>query len=726
MKKNTIASFIAFALAAIGLKELPKDAEGKLAFTPEHDATLKKEFGANYEAFMKKANEHLAAELGADEEKEQARAQANAELLASLGEDDASETQEGEEKPTIEATAKKASAKIVALNQTIETMAQQPEPDAPARNMGANLATVGMSALIMATSATQLFGINSGEFSRDRPWNNRAALEIAGKTAATTDFTDSSTIAKLNDDLKEYYVKNPQVLRELRKDTFGLPAFWPKVFNVVDMLSDAVIDVANVTQGRSPGWSPNPDFVIDAEKRKNYPVKIDIQFIGYQLQRLETSWLNSIFTMDGSSPYKTSFVAYLISLIDKQARLEDRISSINGVYVAKPAGITAKGYFLNRQNGLRYQLYKGRDLDKKIVPFVSALGEITPANAYDYVKAQVLDIPQSDRMSPGMKMYLSQEILNWYRDGYKQVNGTMNDYTGNLVNSPEGYSNIEFVVLNDLEGSKLIFCTDENNIEIMEDVPNEKSIYRFEYLKRDTFVHADYKQAAAFVFLGFKLPKDSNFLGQAQYVWMNDAPCFSENFYVPMYGSLMSSAVEVNFNRIKTDINLLSDVVTLTSGLAVGQIVKIVGNTGQLTNSKIKKMTVGNGGNLDLVSTDFNPKTGGTLTLLVTATGFKELARTGAPVEASVSSNEFTTTALDANTGNEFAYKGTSAVTLADILNGVEGKEIIIYGQATNTLTVDSVAGKILISGSAAVLDGPTKSITLKKFDGVWTEIARG
>lgn len=42
MKKNTIASFIAFALSAIGLKELPKDADGKLALDPEQDATLKK------------------------------------------------------------------------------------------------------------------------------------------------------------------------------------------------------------------------------------------------------------------------------------------------------------------------------------------------------------------------------------------------------------------------------------------------------------------------------------------------------------------------------------------------------------------------------------------------------------------------------------------------------------------------------------------------------------
>ena len=219
------------------------------------------------------------------------------------------------------------------------------------------------------------------------------------------------------------------------------------------------------------------------------------------------------------------------------------------------------------------------------------------------------------------------------------------------------------------------------------------------------------------------MPKDSNFLGQAQYIWMNDAPAFSENFYVPMYGNLMGGTVDVSFNRIKTDINLLSNVVTLNSALAPGEIVKIVGNVGQLTNSKILKKTVPNGGNIDLTE-DFDPKLGGTLTLLVTPTGFKELARTSAPAAASATSLEFTGTTVDANTGAEFKYKGAGSVTLGAILNGVEGKEITIYGQATNTLTVNSVTGKIL-TASSALLDSPTKSITLKKFDGVWTEIAR-
>lgn len=718
--KGTIASFIAFALTALGIKELPKDADGKLALEAEQEAKLQAEFGVNYEALKKKLNEHLAGEAVEDAEIVAAREKANLDLVAAMGTD-------GEEKPTedkpLETNAAAAAKKIVSQNKIIEALATQPEADEPSRNIGQNMAKVGMAALFMATTSTQLFGITNKEFSRDTPWNNRAALEITGKTAAVTDFTDTATIARLNDDLKEYYVKNPSVLRDLRKDTFGLPAFWPKQFNVVDSLSDAVIDVANVTQGRKPEWSPNPDFFIDAEKRKNYPVQIDIEFSGYQLQRFETAWINTFFDMDGSSPYKMSFVAYLVSKIDAQARLEDRISSINGVYVFKPLGIKSKGYFLNRQNGLRYQLYNFRDLQKKVAPYVSPFGEITAANAYDYIKGMALSMPENIRTSTGMKWYLSQEVLNWYLAGYKQANGGLANYDGKIPLGVDGYSTLEFVVLTDLEGSKAMFVTDENNIEILEDVPGEKSIYRFEYLKRITYVHADYKQTAAFVFAGFKLPKDSNFLGQAQYIWMNDAPMFSENFYVPMYGNLMGGPVEIAFNRIKTDMNLLSNIVTLESKLAPGAIVKIQGNIMQLTNSKILDKTVGNGGNIDLTA-DFDPKLGGTLTLLVTADGFKEIARTAAPAEASATSLEITGTAVDANLGFEFKYKGASSVTLASIINGVEGKEIKIYGQATNTLTVNSVTGKIL-TASSALLDSPAKFITLKKFDGVWTEIAR-
>lgn len=726
MSKNKQPSFIAFALMTLGLKEFPKDDKGALALDEEQDALLATEFGGNYDAFKKKANDYLAAEAGKDAEANAVKKQANADLEAALKGDE-EKAKATEPTNTIEANAQEAARVIQEQNQTIATLGAQPEPDEVVRKLQTGVKNFGIAAMIAATSATSLFGMDAHkEFGMDSPWNKRANSILSGeKTVAETDFSDTATIARLNDDLKEYYVRNPQVLHELRKNTFGLPEFWPKVFNVVDQISDAVIDVKNVTQGRKPEWSPNPDFFIGAEKRKNYPVQIDIEFSGYQLQRLETSWINSLMSMDGSSPYKLSFVAYLVQLIDKQARIEDRISSINGVYVFKPKGIKAKGSYLNRQNGLRYQLFKFRDIEKKILAFKSKLGALTAVNAYDYFKEFAEWLHPDIRMQLGLKIYVSQQIVNGYQGGFKIANGLNNDYTGNDLMHIEGYSNLEFCVLTDLEGSNVFFMTDDQNIEILEDVPNEKSIYRFEQLKRDTFVHADYKQAAAFVFAGFKLPANSDFLGQAQMIWMNDAPLFSENFTIPMYGDLNTGTVDVNFTRIKTDRNLLADVHTFNSELTPGLIVKIEGNTGQLTTAKIKKKTGGNGGNLDLTA-DFDPKLGGSITLLKTADGFKEIARTDAPENVPTSAKEFTATSIDAKEGSEFVYKGTSAATLADVLNGVEGAEIKLYGQATNGLTVDNVAGKIVITGTAAVLDSDAEYIVLKKFDGIWFEIARG
>lgn len=718
MKKQRFAAVIAFMYSMLGIKELPKGEDGKLAFSEEQEKKLQDGFGDKTDSAKKAAQEVLDEEAGLEDQ----RKAANEALAAALELDN---EPEASQKP-IETNAQTAAQVINEQKQTINTLASQPEPDEAMRNFGTTVKNFGIKAMIAASTATSFLGLHGKEFSMDAPWNKRASLELSGKMAATTDFSDVSTITRLNDDLREYYVKNPEVLNELRKNRSGLPGFWPKRFNVVDSISDAVMDVANVTQGRKADWSPNPDFFIDAEKRKIYPVQIDVEFTAEQLQEFETSWIHLIIGMDGSSPYKLSFVAYLVKKIDDQARIEDRISSINGVYVKKPKGIKTKGSYLNRQNGLRYQLMKFRDLDKKIVPFVSKLGAPTLTNMYDYMTEKRDWLPQDIRTAQGMKWYLSRQALNGYQNGYKLANGLYQDYDGNQLNHIEGYPNLEFVVLDDLEGTFLMFITDKDNIEILEDVPNEKSIYRFEYLKRSTFIHADYKFASAFKFAGFKLPANSPFLGQAQYIWVNDVPTFSDNFFVPMYGAPLSAPIEVNFTRVKTDINLLSDVITINSDLTVGQIVKIVGNTGQLTTALIKNKTVPNGGNLDLTA-DFNPKLGGTLLLLKTVTGFKEISRTAAPESPASTTLEFTGTSIDAKLGSEFVYKGTSSVSLADILNGVDGAEVKIYGQATNTLTVAAVANKIVLTGgSSAVLDDATKFIVVKKFDGLWVEIARG
>src|SRR5690606_2671121 len=123
---------------------------------------------------------------------------------------------------------------------------------------------------------------------------------------------------------------------------------------------------------------------------KIYPVQIDLEYVGFFLQQIEASWLN-MMNKEGSQPYKESFVRFLVSEIDKKARVEDRISSINGVYVETPEDATTPGRFINRQNGLLYQLWKARDVDQKYKEF--SVGTPTTSNIVDYVDDMINNLP---------------------------------------------------------------------------------------------------------------------------------------------------------------------------------------------------------------------------------------------------------------------------------------------------------------------------------------------
>ena len=89
---------------------------------------------------------------------------------------------------------------------------------------------------------------------------------------------------------------------------------------------------------------------IESEEGKIYPVQIDAEWEGAQLQEIETSWLNML-NKEGSQPEKMSFVRFLVGELMKKARIEDRISSLNGIFVQTPKNSEIAGRFINRQNG---------------------------------------------------------------------------------------------------------------------------------------------------------------------------------------------------------------------------------------------------------------------------------------------------------------------------------------------------------------------------------------
>ena len=488
----------------------------------------------------------------------------------------------------------------------------------------------------------------------------------------------------------------------------------------------AGIMVANVTQARKNGFAPGADFYIDAEQRKVWPIQIDLLFEGYQLQQLETSWISDVQNLSGSDGYKTPFVAYLTGLIDGKARIEDRIACVKGIYVKTPKGLGKSGKFQFRQDGILAQLFQIRDVEKRLKVYKPLVGSFNLSNAVDYVKGFMESLSEEERIQPNLVWYWSRKNRDIYREAVKAKNALNNDYTGvESLNGPEDYPNVRFEVMPDLEGSNVMFITNDKNIVIDEYIPSEKSKYVIQYHERDTKVMADYKLGTGFDYVGKKLEKGSPFFGKAQFVWINDEPIFPANHYAPIYGEAGNGILEVTFNKYYVDSNLMGDITTI-NGLATGSILKIKGNDGLTTTFKIKKKTA-QLGNLD-IATDFDPKTETDITLVKLATGiWKEVSRnTGSLVEADSTAVEFDTDAIDANEGIEFKYTGAASDTLAEILNGVDGSEITIYGQATNTLTVGAITGKIVLISGSALLDAATKFIKLQKFEGMWFETSRG
>ena len=588
----------------------------------------------------------------------------------------------------------------------IQKLIADPEGDVPSAIIQGNSKKI-------THSASHLFGSTKAyDAFEERNWNARAA----GLTTAATNFTDQPTVQKLNNDLDLYFRENPEELKSLHRDNFGLPAFWNKRTKVDDKVADATIATAEISQARKLPWLPKNRQIIKPEEGQIFPIQIDIEYVGYFLQKIEASWLN-MMNKEGSQPYKTSFVRFLVSEIDKKARQEDRIATIKGVYVETPEDATTPGRFINRQNGLLYLAQQARDVTKKYRPF--DLGTPTPTKIVDYVDNFIKQLPYDVRTQQGLVLYLSDFWLKAYKRRSETLFGGNNDYTGYPTN-PKDYNNIKFEVLVDMEGSDFMFMTFDDNIEVLENIPAEKSMYHFEYLKRMVYIWADYKMGVRFLHIGNPVVEGDPLEFSVQTVWSNTAPVFPKDFFVPVNDDA-TGKVKVNFKNLYVTKDWATDITEFTN-TTPGTIIKIKGDT-QL--SAIKNVV--DGAKVDLVANaSFNLKTGGTLTLYVNADGtVKELARTAAPETNVVADVDFDAVTIDADLGTIFRFIGTATKTITAIQNGVEGKTIRIYG--TDTASVDLIfadAATINVASAATLLDA-TDYLQLTLVDGVWVETGR-
>lgn len=718
MLKNTkLLTMMASMMALVGLSK-PPIVEGKVEFDEEASNKLKEALSAEtFEKAIKAFNQDLAESNQAEDikssvegilkELEIPQAQLE-EIVAKAKTTGGTDALSMIQAVQISLTEYKANQEKI-----IKRLESSAEDDTPV-----DAITKQKMKEAMKHNATHLFasGKDYDGIDSSRPWN-KAASE--GLTVSATDFSSDVVINKLNSETELYFRENPTEIQSLHRDNFMLPDFWPKRLNVSDRIASGTILTAEITQGRKFNFLPKNVQEIEAEEGKIYPVQIDAEWEGAQLQEIETSWLNML-NKEGSQPEKMSFVRFLVGELMKRARVEDRISTLNGIFVQTPKNATVAGRFINRQNGLFQQLWKARDIDKKYRAF--SKGEITPANVYDYFHSDdeadlgmLKRLPQEVLASTNLVFYIHYKVWTWYKAKYKEVNGTNMDYKG-MPEHFEDYPGIRVQTFVDQENPSFVFATFADNIEILENVPAEKSSYRFQTLLRKIYLLADYKLGIRLIYIGRQMKDGDPAEFKVQSVWSNDAPIFLEDKFIPVYDKA-TGIVAVDYKNVQVTEDWKTDITEFT-GLKAGQVIKVRGNE---LMAVAKNVT--NGAKITLTGgVAFPLASGGTLTLLVKSDlTVIELKRTITVASNPSTDVEFGTNTIDANAGTIFRYTGVADVTIADINNGVNGKTITIYGndEVDVDVTIDDVADLIVI-GTAVVLSAADKYLELVKVDGIW------
>lgn len=721
MKLKIMARTAAIFLGIIKAEELPLNAEKKeLELTPEQEALAKAALGEKYEDVRTAINNELKE-----------MAEHNFDLKAI--EDEMADLRKAldlKKKEENNPEAIEGDVSLVAQIKDLKT--QLVKKEAERKELFEKLANEGvgdtgkvipMNGKQMKNhSATHLFASTEAYNAFEgRYWNQKAAGLI---TAGVSNFNDKVDIPLLQGDIEHFVRNNPKVIESIFDDFETLPKDWGTQSGIIDRVVNGLIAPSEITQGDNGGWNPKGEVVIETEEGRVYDKKIDISLTGEKLKQIEKSWLTFMNGNDGSHPWKTTFVGFLLGEYFKQAVLDSRIAMVNGIFVKTPKNLT--GLNVNSQNGIRSLWYYYRDIEKKYKAF--DIGEPTKENIVDYVKTMIEMIPLHKRNQQGWEIQMSTDMLLWYKERagefyalhYATDQGKSN-YNGI---SPLNYPNFKFQALVDQTDTLFIGITKSKNVETLYFRENEKGEFTVTRDKRDTNMFADFKEGIRFVQVGRKYTEGEPKEFEYQMVYSNSVPIFSSETRIPLFDP-NSTTIAFKFPYFYPHLEIVQndygqDITDIT-GVVPGQIVTITGLSTLAAARKVK-----NNAKL-LLGADFELNTGGTLTLIVQDDlKLKKLSATTGPAAPAETDKTFTGTSIDVKGASVFRYTGAADATLATILNGVDGKQITIYGTDAVDVdfTVTDVPGLIEVA-SNAVLGEATDNIVLTRVNGVWYETSR-
>ncbi|WP_074406636.1 hypothetical protein [Aquimarina megaterium] len=567
-------------------------------------------------------------------------------------------------------------------------------------------------------SATHLFGIDASynEF-EGRPWNQAAKQASLGQNiTAETDWTNTTNIDKINQDLQNYYRVENQKITDTLLDGLVMKKYVELISGVSDEYTMLSIVTGEITQSMKSKYLPKNKAKFESEKGKVRDIQIDMTFKGYELKKLEKSYLKKIASLriTDSNPYKEPYVRYLVGEIMKRARKEDKIVMGRGVWHNNPDR-SVPASFMNNADGYLKLIDMARD-EGKYIPF--KMGKITPVNAKDYIKDFVERIPYEFRKNPDLQLVSGGNVIRWYNEARKLTEGTIQTYSGDIM-TVEGFSNIELVEYDQLEGSGFIYLTTKTNEKLLTDKPGESGVLQFEKAKRDIDAFGDYKIGPFIAMFGRKQYDAKGY--NDQIFFSNDVEIVTDT-YVPADTNDATPSLSRHHSLIIGAYNTAATNITNLDDAIVGKKVYLLGNPNGFPS------TVKNNANIILADGDFVLEDGNLLVLNALPGGkFIEVERRTGTVEDTVTQVVLADGAAsaDALEGNNFVTSSNTAPTaLTNISNAVEDEEYTITGGSDTNATTIASSGNFFLSAAITLNDGVF--ITVVYSNGKFIEVARG
>lgn len=695
-------------LTFFGWASMPKK-DGKYHLEDDHKEQLNQVTGKEgwADVFLEKVNEELKAE----EELKQAKADKKsaeeklADLLASKSEaqksaaadlkalaeatgiepsgEDEEEEIESDDVNALEAQYKKqlkiANDRIKQLVEENKTLANQEVPDNP------ELISIPNMDKSIKHSATHVYASGkSYDAVAGRQWNqNLIHLANGDKTKVkATDWTNKLNIDKINEDLDDFARQDMSKVIDLMGDYRKVPEWWEVISNVDDKIAYTSLINGEITQARKKKFLAKNKQKFVAMIGQVYPVQIDITWEGWQLQKIETSWMNR-YNREGSQAYKKSFVEYLIMTLIEQARKEDNQVLIKGVYFPNEDA-EAPMSFIHRARGLKQLASEARG--KYYHPF--ALGKPTKLGIVDYVKNFAKSLPEEVQDMPDLILYFSKSWERTYYEQKKIAEGVNQDYDPD-DRTVEGFDNIQLYGLDFLDGEDFMFITTRDNIKILENVPEEKSMIHLDLDKRDVHAFGDYKQGIMVEAFGEEINDSDPIDFKKQIFWSNDVEVNTKT-YIPVDPGDATPSVKYH-NVLQTGENTGATTITNFDDAVDGKFYYIRGN------SEGTPSTIANNGNFNLASSPITLD-GNTLVKFykIPSGKFIEVQRWDlAKDEFFIVDADATT--IDASDTESTAFmtsENTQATELTDIENAVEGTVYKLQGGSDANATTITAAGK--------------------------------